>query len=209
MQQLRLNVALVDKLTHTYIHVYVYVEQGQVACSKQSREKRTSDICGIIIKHKLLMECKVKKWMILVTDCHLTTLISFSICWNLAVRWCSLLLLEVLCIPRPKPNREPVRRLTELWKTGQDIGSNGIKKQKNGQHVSLLAKRTYKQPYFRTTWKNRNRGIRLLLQVCLLTNTSTHRCSQVRKLFSFGLIFFSFSFLPHKSLEASDIFKGH
>ena len=41
MQQLRLNVALVDKLTHTYIHVYVYVEQGQVACSKQSREKKS------------------------------------------------------------------------------------------------------------------------------------------------------------------------
>ena len=61
MQQLRRNVALVDKLTHTYIHVYVEVEQGQVACSKQSREKRTSDMCEIIIKHKLPMECKVKK----------------------------------------------------------------------------------------------------------------------------------------------------
>ena len=61
MQKLRQNVALVDTLTHTDILVYIFVEQDQVACLIQPREKRTSDMCGTIKKHELLMECKVKK----------------------------------------------------------------------------------------------------------------------------------------------------
>ena len=47
------NVALVDKLTHTYTRVYIFVEQGQVTSSKQPREKRTFDMCEKIIKHEL------------------------------------------------------------------------------------------------------------------------------------------------------------
>ena len=63
MQKLRQNVAYVDTLTgkhNIYIHT-VFVEQGQVACSKQPRGKRASDMCEIIIKHELCMGCKVKK----------------------------------------------------------------------------------------------------------------------------------------------------
>ena len=39
------NVALVDKLTHTYTRVYIFVEQGQVVSSKQPREKKERLIC--------------------------------------------------------------------------------------------------------------------------------------------------------------------
>ena len=56
MQKLRQNKALVDTLTHTDILVYIFVERGQVACLKQPREKRTSDMCGIIKKHELLLD---------------------------------------------------------------------------------------------------------------------------------------------------------
>ena len=34
------NGALVDKLTHTRTRVYIFVEQGQVASSKQPRQKK-------------------------------------------------------------------------------------------------------------------------------------------------------------------------
>ena len=60
MQKLHQNAALVVKHTYIYVDIYVdiFVEQGQVACSKQHREKRTSDMYEIIIKHELCMECK-------------------------------------------------------------------------------------------------------------------------------------------------------
>ena len=45
------NMALVDKLTHTFIRVYIFVEQGQVASSKQLREKRKFGMCEIIINN--------------------------------------------------------------------------------------------------------------------------------------------------------------
>ena len=39
------NVALVDKLTHTYTRVYIFVEQGQVVSSKEPRERKERLIC--------------------------------------------------------------------------------------------------------------------------------------------------------------------
>ena len=50
------------------------MEQGQVACLKQPREKRTSDMCEIIIKHEQSGE------IILATDYHSTLLILFIFC---------------------------------------------------------------------------------------------------------------------------------
>ena len=62
MQKLRQNVAYFDTLRKHNIYIYsVFVKQGQVACSKEPREKRTSDMCEIFIEHELCMECKVKK----------------------------------------------------------------------------------------------------------------------------------------------------
>ena len=40
-------------LKHTYTGVDIFMEQGQVACSKGPRGKKTSDVFEIIKKHKL------------------------------------------------------------------------------------------------------------------------------------------------------------
>ena len=59
MQQLRQIVALVDKLTNTYIHVY-YICGARPSCLFKAVQRKRTDTCETIIKHELPMECKVK-----------------------------------------------------------------------------------------------------------------------------------------------------
>ena len=49
------------QIKHNIFIYAVFEEQGQNVCSIQPREKRTSDMCEIIIKHELCIVPKMRK----------------------------------------------------------------------------------------------------------------------------------------------------
>ena len=81
------SLQIITQIKHNTFIYTVLEEQIEIVCSKQPSENRTSDMCEIIIKHELCIECKVKK-MILAIHYHLTTQLSFIFFFSdVAIRW--------------------------------------------------------------------------------------------------------------------------